>query len=361
MKNSIATLLYVSVSLCLGGTALGNSPDSVASKTCLQSHYPNLAINQAVAGYVPGVVEQEAICRMEYPGPDAQLARDEVRGDDKNPVTLEMRKLWLMSRVQRHNSEAMRGLSSIFSQNLVRKPPLKYLEISPGTTPEKVPHLNTEGKRERIPDLLRTLDTRKASKIYYYRRSDEKLPAICIDPGEGGTCREIMPKAEYEQKNNKASGETSGFKKFMGKVKDSVTGPTIKEISEAKNVDFFGVRLTDVAYSFDYELAYIGFFSQIATRKPFVTSDSPQYIRDVFGTLIKKFGEPALKGKEPGSGKPGVTNSYAIWLTENGFRIDAICEVPADDSGICQNGRVSVRKLPAVKASHSPEGTEFFE
>jgi hypothetical protein len=361
MKKFFAALMYLSVFICCGGTALGGAPDSSGSDSCLQSHYPKFRTSQTEPGFMPGITEQEAICRMEYTAPDSRLAREEIKGDDSSPLVLEMRKLWIMGGVQNRNGDTPGSLSSVFSQNIVRKPPVKFLEISPGTKAEQVPGLSTEGKRERSPDLLRTLDTGKAGRIYLFRRADEKLPAICIEPGEGDSCREILTKEKYEQQKSKVSGETGGFMRFMGKVKDTVTGPTVKEIFEAKNIDFFGVRLTDVAYSFDYELAYIGFTARTANRRPFVTGESPQYIRDIFGALIRKFGEPAFKGKESGSGKPGSTSSYAIWLTENGFRIDAACEIPSDDSGICRNGRVSVRRLPPVKALRSTEGAEFFE
>jgi hypothetical protein len=361
MKRFSVALLYLSVFICCVGTARGDTPDNSGPDSCLQSHYPKFRTNQTEPGYIPGITEQEAICRLEFTGPDSRLAREEIKGDDGNPLVIEMRKLWVMGRVQSRNGDIPGNLSSVFSQNIVRKPPVKFLEISPGTRAEQVPGLNTEGKRERSPDLLRTLDAGKTGRIYHFRRTDEKLPAICIEPGEGNSCREIQPKEKYDQQKNRNSEEAGGFKRFMGKVKDTVTGPAVKEILEAKEVDFFGVRLTDVAYSFDYELAYIGFAARTSNRRPFVTVESPQYIRDIFGVLIRKFGEPAFKGKESDSGKPGSTSSYAIWLTENGFRIDAACEIPSDDSGICRNGRVSVRRLPPVRALRSTEGAEFFE
>jgi hypothetical protein len=144
-------------------------------------------------------------------------------------------------------------------------------------------------------------------------------------------------------------------------VKSSVTGPSTKEITEMKTLDFYGVRISDVSYSFDYEFSYIGFFARIANREPFTVKESPQYIRDVFGTLIRQFGEPALKGKEPVPGKPGASTSYAIWLTEDGFRIDAFCENPSVDSGLCREGRIAVRRLSPPHSTHSTEGAAFFE
>jgi len=360
-----ATLLYVSVILCTAATAWANpgaSSSAPLSRICLQNHYPNISEHRAGRGYQPGTLEQEAICRAEFADPSLRLARQEIAGDDTSPMTLEMRKLWLMDHIQHQADGPARGTTSVFSQHVVRKPPAKYLDVSPGTKPEQLPYLDQEAKRERIPDLLRTLDKNKAGKIYVFRRSDEKLPAVCIEPGEGGACREIMPRDTYElQQKSKAGGEPSGFKKFIGKMKDSVAGPDVKETFEARTVDFFGVRLTDVAYTFDYELTSIGFFAQISSRKPFIAKESPQYIRDVFGALIKKFGEPALKGKEAVHAPPGVITSYAVWLTENDFRIDATCDIPPDNSGICRNGMVSVRRLPAVKPLRSAEGAEFFE
>jgi hypothetical protein len=185
------------------------------------------------------------------------------------------------------------------------------------------------------------------------------LAAICIEPKEDGSCREIVPKQKSDTKP--AEEEEGGFKRFMKKVKNSVTGPSTKEISELKTLDFYGVRLSDASYSFDYKFSYIGFFARISDREPFVVKESPQYIRDVFGALINQFGEPALKGKEIIPGKPGASTSYALWLTDDGFRIDAVCENPSVDNGICREGRIAVRRLSPAHPSHTTEGASFFE
>ncbi len=354
MKTFLRVTLLFSFPILAWGTVAS------AGGTCLREHYPDFKGNQAVWGYMPSTLEQEAICRSEFAGPEFQQARSEVTGDDKSPVTLELRKLWLMDRVQRESGDKNRV--SLFRPLIVRNPPRAYLEIRPGVKPEQVPHLDMKAKRDRVPDLTRTLDVARGGKIYYFRRGDESLPAVCIEPAEDGSCREILTKEQYESRYGKKPGEEEkGFKGFMNKVKKPFTGPPPKEISEGKNVDFHGVRLTDVAYAFDYEFAYIGFFARIASRPPFVVKEEPQYIRDVFGLLIKQFGEPAFKAKSPVAGPAGGSASHAVWITEDGFRIDALCENPADDSGICRNGRLSVRRLAQLRSLRSTEGAEFFE
>jgi len=359
MKKSHTILLISYLIIC----AMETSAVAATFRTCLAGHYPNFKGTPAGWGYMPAPVEQEAICRAEFDGPELQLAVNEVKGEEKNPVTFEMRKLWLMDRIYRQNSDELQGTASVFSRNIVKNPPQKYLGIIPGTKPEKIAHLDTTAKRERAPDLLHTLDQGKAAKIYLFRRSDERLAAVCVEPKEDGACKEIVPKEKYDLRNNKkpAGEEEGGFKRFMKKVKSSVTGPSTKEITEMKTLDFYGVRISDVSYSFDYEFSYIGFFARIANREPFAVKESPQYIRDVFGTLIRQFGEPALKGKETIPGKPGASTSYAIWLTNDGFRIDAVCENPSADSGLCQDGHIAVRRLSPAYSSHSTEGAAFFE
>ncbi len=368
MKMHFRAVSFVAAFLLACGAGLAGAPDNAAPEkggqsapfgTCLKEHYPNFKAGQAVWGYMPGVEEQEAICRLEFGAPEAQLARDEVRGDERSAVTQELRKLWLMDRLQRQSGA---GVMSVFAPHVARKAPGKFLAIRAGARPDQVPNLDTAAKREWTPDLLRTLDAAKAGSIYYFRRSDERIPAVCVEPGGNGVCREIVAKDKYEQQQKKKGGaEEGGFKKFMKKVKDSVSGPTIKEISEPRNTDFHGVRLADVAYAFDSELAYIGFFARIAVRKPFVVREQPQYVRDVFGALVGQFGEPALKWKGSGRGEKGAFTNRAIWLTDNGFRIDAVCDSPAADRGLCRDGRIAVRRLPPVQSPRAGEGAGFFE
>ncbi len=247
MKKNRAILLIASLLICAMETTTG----AATFKTCLAGHYPNFKGSPAGWGYMPGPVEREAICRTEFDGPESQLAVNEVKGEDKNPVTFEMRKLWLMDRIYRQNSDELQGAASVFSRNTVKNPPLKYLGIRPGTKPEKIAHLDTAAKRERAPLLLHTLDQGKAAKIYFFRRTDERLAAVCVEPKEDGACKEIVAKEKYDLRNKKkAAEEEGGFKRFMKKVKSSVTGASTKEITELKTLDFYGVRIADVSYCF---------------------------------------------------------------------------------------------------------------
>ncbi len=368
MKMQFRPMLFLAVFFLACGIAFAAGPDNAAPDkgaqpaplgACLKEHYPNFKGGQAVSGFMPGPEEQEAICRLEFGGAESQLARDEVRSDEGSTVTQELRKLWLIDRIQRQDSK---GVVSVFAPNVARKAPAKFLAIRPGARPDQVPHLDTTAKREWTPDLLRTLDTAKAGIIYYFRRNDELIPAVCVEPGENGVCREIVAKDKYEQQQKKkVAAEEGGFKKFMKKVKDSVSGPTVKEVSEPRNTDFYGVRLSDVVYAFDSELAYIGFFARVAVRKPFAVKDQPQNVREVFGALMGQFGEPALKWKGHSSGESGAFTNRAIWLTDNGFRIDALCESPAADRGLCRDGRIAVRRLPAAQSPRTGGGAGFFE
>jgi hypothetical protein len=342
--------------------APGSQADADTDGKCLTMHYPAFKGGRAVWGYMPGTVEQEAICRIEFDLADSQQAKEEIGGDEKSPVTLELRKLWIMDRMQRLKGEGVAGSGSGFSRTLVKNPPGKYLGIKPGVKPEQVAQMDTSGVRERVPDLLRTLDAGKAPKIYYFHRIDEKLPALCMEPKEDGSCREIVSKKKSEEQGKKKLNgeEEGGFKRFMKKVKNSFTGPPPKEVSEWETRDFYGVKISEVAYSFDYDFAYIGFFARIAEREPFAGKESPQYIRDVYRDLIRQFGEPALKLKGPAE-KTGATASHGIWITGDGFRIDAICINPADNSGLCRDGRISVRRLPPAYHSPPAEGAGFFD
>lgn len=366
MSPYLTTIPFLAALILAWGTAFGDAGNpgvlpAALPEGCLASHYPDFKGGEAVWGFMPGPTEREAICRYEFDSPDARLAREEMGSDDKSPLTLELRKLWLMERIKGQADGAIQGGATVFSRTVARNSLNKLLGIKPGIKPQQVPHLDTSAKRERLPDLSRTLDSGKAPKIYYFRRSDERVAAVCVEPGEGGSCREIVDKEQYERKLGKKVGEEEkGFKGFMKKVKSSFTGPPPREITEWKNVDFYGVRLVDVAYAFDYDLAYIGFFARVAVRRPFTVDEDPQYIRDVFGSLIRQFGEPALKWKGH-SGKAGVAASQAIWLTADGFRIDAICENREGDKGVCRDGRIAVRRLPPLRQSRSVEGAEFFE
>jgi hypothetical protein len=364
IKNSITLLVFGSVFIFGAGRALaagidgpvqGGEQGTDARESCLTTHYPNFKGDRAVWGYMPGSAEQEAICRIEFDMVDSRQAKEEIAGNEKSPVTLELRKLWIMERLYSRYGVGT-GVATVFSGDLVKNPPGKYLGIKPGVKPEQAPRMDTSGVRERVPDLLRTLDFSKAPKIYYFHRIDERLPAVCVEPKADGSCTEIVSKKKNEQQNKKTTnGEEEGkFKKFMKKVKSSFSGPPPKEISEWKKVDFHGVPLSEVAYSFDYDFAYIGFFARIADREPFNVRESPQYIRDVFRTLIREFGEPALKIREK-------TASQAIWVTGDGFRIDAICDTPPNNNGLCRDGRIAVRRLPPVEHPNSSEGAGFFE
>ncbi|HEX9024661.1 MAG TPA: hypothetical protein VF799_12575 [Geobacteraceae bacterium] len=362
----IFTFLSANIFICV--TALAAGPDNAVTDrgaqpaplgTCLREHYPNFKAGQAVWGYMPGAEEQEAICRLEFGAPEAQLAGEEVRGDERSPVVRELRKLWLMDRLQRQRGG---GVVSIFGPHVAHKAPGKFLAIRAGARPDQVPQLDMAAKRQWVPDLLRTLDSAKAENIYYFRRTDEQIPAVCVEPGESGVCREIVAKDKYEQQQKKkGAAEEGGFKKFMKKVKDSVSGPAVREISEQRNTDFYGIRLANVAYAFDSELAYIGFFARVAVRRPFIVREQLQYVRDVFGPLVEQFGEPALKWKGPGRGESGAFTNGAVWLTDNGFRIDAVCDSSAADRGICRDGRIAVRRLPPVQGFRPGEGAGFFE
>jgi hypothetical protein len=340
----------------------GSQVETDISGKCLAKHYPAFKGGQAVWGFMPGSVEQEAICRIEFDPADSQQAKEEIGGDEKSAVTLELRKLWIMDRMQRLKGDGVAGSVSVFSRNLVKNPPGKYLGIKPGAKPEQAGQMDTSGVRERVPDLLRTLDAGKAPKIYYFHRIDERLPGLCMEQKEDGSCGRIVSKKKSEEQVKKTLNgeEEGGFKGFMKKVKNSFTGPPPKEVSEWKLLDFYGVKISEVAYSFDYDFAYIGFFARIAEREPFAGKESPQYTRDVYRDLIRQFGEPALKLKGAAD-KPGATASHGIWITGDGFRIDALCINPADNSGLCRDGRIAVRRLPPPYHSPPAEGAGFFD
>jgi hypothetical protein len=342
--------------------APGSQEEADTAGRCLAMHYPAFKGGRAAWGFMPGSVEKEAICRIEFDPAESLQAKEEIGGDEKSPVTMELRKLWIMDRIHRLKGDGVAGVVSVFRLNLVKNPPGKYLGIKPGAKPEQAGQMDTSGVRERIADLLRTLDAGKAPKIYYFHRIDERLPGLCMEQKEDGSCGEIMPgkKSEVQGKKKQNDGEEGGFRGFMKKVKSSFTAPPPKEVSEWKTLDFYGVKISEVAYSFDYDFAYIGFFARIAEREPFAGKESPQYIRDVYRDLIRQFGEPALKLKGPAD-KPGATASHGIWITGDGFRIDAICINPADNSGLCRDGRIAVRRLPPTHHSPPAEGVGFFD
>jgi hypothetical protein len=369
--NNLAIVLASSVILGATGTTMGETggnpgqdndvaaPDKV---TCLERHYPAFKGGRAVWGYMPGPAEQEAICRIEFDAADSLQAKKEIDGDEKSPVTLELRKLWIMDRMQHLKGVGVAGPVSVFSRNLVKNPPGKYLGIKPGVKPEQAGQMDTSGVRERVADLLRTLDAEKAPKIYYFRRTDERLPGMCMEQKEDGSCGKVVPRQQYDEEGKEGlkGEEEGGFRRFMKKVKSSFSGPPLKEVSEWKILDFHGVKISEVAYTFDYDFAYMGFFARIAEREPFAGKESPQYTRDVFRDLLRQFGEPALKLKGAAD-KGGATASHGIWITADGFRIDAICINPADNSGLCRDGIIAVRRLPPPSHPQPAEGAGFFD
>jgi hypothetical protein len=354
--NKILFSLVISFALICAAGAMSRAQ---GMRTCLDAHYPDFKEDLAGWGYMPGPVEQEAICLAEFGGPESQMAADEVKGSENDPVFSELRKLWIMDRIYHRKSDERGESASVFNRNIVRDPPRYYLGIRPGTRTERIQNMDTSSKRERVPDLLHTLNLAKAGEFYIFRRLHERYAAICVEPKEDGTCREIVPKEKYDKEH--AKKEEGGFKRFMEEVESPFISPSTKAVTELKTLDFYGVRISDASYSFDHKFSYAGFFARISNREPFAVNESPQYISDVFRALIDQFGEPALKVKHSVSGKPGAFTSFAIWLTDDGFRIDASCENPSSNSGVCREGHISVRRLSPVHSSHSTEGASFFE